>query len=238
MQKIKTIEIPKYIVKTKTSDSRQKKYYSKESKSYSKQYSEEDLGGKYEPIKKDYDGPPYNLPCAKTKLIKVYEGDAYWKKKGNYTYLYNAKTDKRFVANKRSAGTPNYQIIGGNHVISANNSFIKKYIKDGLKEFYKPLLKNVKPFKDSDYPMIVQWDIYTTPDRNGNEFDLDNLWVYRKYFFDSLTDLGIIKDDSISYITSLGGPSLIPVDTWDERKFKIHFYKDNRKVITNHEYWK
>lgn len=240
MKKIKSITIPKYITKVKTSDSRQKKYYSKESQSYNRTYeTEEDLGGeKYDPIREDYDGPPYELPCAKTKLIKVYTGDAYWKKKGSYTYLYNAKTDERFVANKQSAGTPNYQIIGGNHIISSNNTFSKKYQKDGLKEFYRPFLEDEEPIDKSDYPIVISWDVYTVPNRNANDFDLDNLWVYRKYFLDSLTDHGIIEDDGVTYITDLQGPTLIPVDDWEDRKFVFNFYSENRTEVIYHEFWK
>lgn len=238
MHKLQSLEIPKYIVKVKTADSRQKKYYSKESQSYSHTYTEEGLGSeKYDPIRKNYSGPPYELPCAKTKLIKVYTGDAYWKKKGSYTYLYDSKTDKRFVANKQSAGTPNYQVIGGNHMISSRSEWPKKYIKDGLKEFYKPYVTSMTPFNSSDYPLHIHWHLYTQPDRNANDFDLDNLWVYSKYFFDSLTDHNIIEDDGITYITNLYGPTLHPVDEWNDRKFVFDFYSDNRNVL-NHEFWK
>lgn len=211
---MRKIILPKYPNKIKTSESRRKKYYSKES---NKTWSYDNLDG-YDEITKDYSGPPYDLPAPKTKLIKVYKGGAEWKRKGSYTYLYNTETGKRFVANKRSAGTPNYQIVGGNEIISANNTWVKVNIKNGLKEYYKQFL-DVEPIEE--FPISIDWKVYTTTDRNS--FDLDNFWVYRKYFLDSLVDENIIPDDSIEYITKLCGPELIEIDEWDNRKFEFIF---------------
>lgn len=237
MRKLQTCTIPEYIVKVKTSNSRNAKYYNKYSgKGKSKTWNYDSLDGKYEPITKDFSGPPYKLPAPKTKLLKVYTGDYQWRSDG---YLEDKKSGNRIIANPRAVGTPNYEYLSGNNFINSGSHHLRSTLKNGLKKHYKKyIVDQLEPFDEEDFPICIFWYIYTLPDKSTNAFDLSNLYFYRKYFEDALFDVDppIIPDDNIKYITS-HRKSIIPVDKWEDRKFVFEFFTDDRSCIINHEYW-
>lgn len=244
-QPLQTITIPEYMTKVKTSESRRAKYYNKyDGKGKSKTWDYDTLEGKYEPIKEDYDGPPFKLPAPKTKLIKLYEGDYEWNSQG---YLRDKKTGDRIIANPRSAGTPNYEPLSGNKLSSGyGNPIVRAKLVGALKDFYRPFVQDqLVPFNDTDFPLTVEWECYTQVNRS-HRFDLSNFWFYYKYFEDCLTEeednngnavTQMIPDDNIRYITKPASPLLIPVDEWEDRKFIFKFYKDKRQVISKNEFW-
>jgi hypothetical protein len=245
MSVLQTVTIPKYITKVKISNSRRTIYYNKHSgkgkgKTYT--YAAHKMAGKYAPITQDFNGPPYKLPAPKTKILKIYTEGWSWDSRG---YLVDAD-GKRIVANPRTAGEPNYETISGNKITSGYGSpFQIRNITHALKDFYRPFVhKQLVPFKDSELPLRVEWDLYTTID--GQLFDLSNLWFYYKYFEDCLFEeelpdgtkvTPIIPDDNIKYITQSPGPKLIPVDNWNDRKFVIRFYSDERTTISQNDFW-
>lgn len=243
---IQSISIPKYITKVVTSKSIQPVYYNKyDGKGKGKKWSYDDnpnsdnrdLGSeKYDPIRENYSGPPYDLPAPKTKILKVLTGNYEWNSQG---YLENADGE-RLIANSRRVGKESSDSISGNRIISANSTGRQARYKNAVKNFYRPFIKDhLEPIDRSLFPVRLEMYIRTVVNRNGNLFDLSNLWFYRKYFEDTLfeVDPPIIPDDSVQFITDHRGPTLIPVEDWDRRELIFQFHQDNRQKIQDHEFW-
>jgi hypothetical protein len=241
---VDTLTIPEYITKVQTSKKRRKKYFNKyDGKGVSRSYSYDDLDGKYKPLQEHYEGPPYNLPISKSNALKLHEGDYSWNSQG---YLEDGNGD-RVVANPRAAGTPNYEKLSGNRFSSGfGNHHLRRRLTHGLKDFYRPIVRNqLEPFDDDVYPLWVRWECYTVISRNV--FDLDNFWFYWKYLSDVLAEDEdpndgssldpIIPDDNFEYFTAPARPILYPIDDWDDRKFVFQFYRDTRDIITNQSPW-
>lgn len=128
----------------------------------------------------------------------------YWKK----GYLYGPD-GRRVVANPRVAGKPKYLSISGNKFSTGYESpLIRNKIVRGLKDYYRPFVRKMKPIPLEFFPIRVEWDIYTVV--SPANFDLDNLWVYYKYMEDCLHEREnpvtkeryhpIIPDDTIRWI--------------------------------------
>jgi len=231
---IQSISIPKYITKVVTSESIQPIYYNKyDSKGTSKTWSYEDLGSdKYDPIRREFSGPPYELPAPKTKILELCKGNYEWNSQG---YLEN-EDGERLIANPRRAGKESSDSISGNRIISANSTGRKNAVKD----FYHPFIKDqLEPIDRSLFPVRLEMYIRTVVNRNGNLFDLSNLWFYRKYFEDVLfeVDPPIIPDDNVQFITDHKGPTLIPIEDWDKRELIFQFHQDNRQKVQDHDFW-
>jgi hypothetical protein len=153
---------------------------------------------------------------------------------------------KRIVSNPKTAGQPRYETLSGNKLTSGYASeHQRNHIAIGLKDFYRPFIRKMKPFTKDDFPIRIEWDFYTTVDTPN--FDMDNFWFYLKYFLDTLKEgydprdnrkyEPIIPDDNIRYITHPASPRLIPVTDFEDRKFVFRFYRDNRKEILDHNLW-
>jgi len=244
---IQFITIPKYITKVQTSPEIQPIYYSKyDSKGISKTWTYDndddsnnrDLGDeKYDPIRENFSGPPYELPAPKTKILKLLKGNLEWNKQG---YLADKESGERLIANSRRAGKPSYDPISGNRIISANSTGRQAKYKNAIKDFYRPFIKDqLEPIDRDLFPVRLEMYMHTVVNRNGNLFDLSNLWFYRKYFEDVLfeVDPPIIPDDNVKFITDHRGPTLIPIDDWEDREIKFEFHQDNRDEIDEHEFW-
>jgi len=235
---ITSIQIPEYITKVQTSKSINPIYYSKyDSKGTSKTWEYDDLGSKkYDAIRENHDGPPYKLPAPKTKLIKVLNGKWDWNSRG---YMVN-EDGERVISNPRRVGKESSDSISGNRIISANSTGRQAQYKNAVKDFYRPFIKDqLEPINKDLFPFRLEMYIKTVPNKNGNLFDLSNLWFYRKYFEDVLfeVDPPIIPDDNVKFITDHKGPTIIPVNNWDNRELRFEFYQDKRDAI-DHEFWK
>lgn len=155
---------------------------------------------------------------------------------------------ERVIANPKAAGTPKFEIVSGNKLSTGYGSpHIRNTITNALKDFFRPFARSLTPFTDDQYPLRVEWDLFTTVDRSN--FDLSNLWFYYKYFEDclhesknpitgELYDAPIIRDDSVKYMTHSPGPKLVPVKHFDERAFVFRFYRDDRPELLSHPVWK
>jgi hypothetical protein len=101
-----------------------------------------------------------------------------------------------------------------------------------LKKFYQDNIELMSdyhraPIKPENLPIIVAWYVYRMP--GIPNWDLDNLWIYRKAFMDVLVDMEIIPDDTIRYVTGQAGPHIIPVEFSHEEKFIFRLRVDQRK---------
>lgn len=204
-----TIVIPKFITKVQMSKKRRKKYWKQKSKD--KWY-------------------PRALPT--TYQDKIDNGDWTIDKKG---YL-KLEDGKKKIANPQAAGTPKYEVLSGNKLLSGyGHHSIRATLVNALRDFYRPFVK--KHFKEfgpiTQFPLRVTWDCYTTVEEDPN-WDAGNLFFYYKYFEDALhkdKNISIIPEDSVKYITHPANPKIIPVDNWEDRKFEFNFYYDDRKEL-------
>jgi len=216
------IEVPQFITRVKTADSRRAKYYKKKNG-----------GGMY----------PRSLPKTYAKKVKdgIYSFDA----KG---YLKDENGEK-ILANPRTAGEPRYEKLSGNNLLSGYGSpHTRAKLARSLKDFFRPFVQEhvLKHGPITTFPLRVTWDMYTTVEKT--HWDLFNLFFYYKYFEDSLhetTDKSdsnaiyykgkelkpLIPDDNIKFITWAPSPKIIPVDSWDDRKFIFRFYHDKRNEL-------
>jgi len=141
----------------------------------------------------------------------------------------------RVLKNPRAAGTPKFEVLSGNKITSGYSTpHIRNRISTALKDFYRPFVRQMKPFQV--FPLRVKWEFWTTVDPAN--FDMSNFWFYYKYFEDTMTAEGIIPDDSVQFVTSPAAPILVPVDDFDDRKFVFRFYQDDRPVLRDHDLWK
>lgn len=205
---LQTLEIPEFITKVQISKKRRKKYYRKKN-------------GKWK---------PRALP--KTFKEKLDNGTYKLDSKG---YLLNKKGNRK-VANPQAAGTPKYAALSGNNFYSGYNShFIRAKLTKELKKFYEPFVdKQLDPFRKTEYPLAIQWDLHTTLGKG--DWDADNLGFYWKYLQDTLVATGKIPDDNIKFITIPPSPRFVPVEDWKDRKFVVRFYSDIRENVL--EYFK
>lgn len=215
---ITQITIPKFITKVQVSKKRRAKYYNK-----------------------------YKGKGVKKKVPKKYRGDDYKYNKNGYLV---DEHGARVIANPRTAGKPRYMILSGNRLLSGYGSpHVRAKLVRELKNFYRPFVQeHIREHGQIKiFPIHVQWDLYTTVEEPF-DWDVSNLFFYYKYFEDCLfeqTDENdkhavyykgeklrqMIPDDSIKYVTSSPGPTIIPVDNWEDRKFIFKFYHDDRKQL-------
>jgi hypothetical protein len=185
----------------------------------------------------------YYRESQKAKVPKKFRGKGFVFRQG---FLYGPD-GQRVVANPKVAGTPRWETVSGNKLSTGYGSpHIRNTITNALKDFFRPYVRTLQPFRDEHYPLRVEWDLYTTVDRSN--FDLSNLWFYYKYFEDSLHESSnpvtgqafdpILKDDSVQYLTHSPGPRLIPVDDFEDRCFVFRFYRDSRQELLTHDVWK
>jgi len=167
---------------------------------------------------------PY-LKGSKKKLPKKYQTDEYrWNAKG---YL----IDSRGVvvpSNPIVAGTPRDWRINGQDVY---NQKIKHSARGGimakLHAIFDPILKKVDKIDEQDYPLHLRLEFHTL-DHNKEEsrernIDNDNKWVYEKVIQDSLTHVGVIRDDN-PYVINENSKKTIFVTNPDDVKLDIIIY--------------
>lgn len=203
MRYLQTLTIPKYKTKVQISKKRRKRYY-----------------------KKGKDGwKPRDLPT--TYQDKLDKGEWTVNSKG---YLCVEDGTKK-LANPQAAGTPKYEALSGNSLMTGYGSYhTRNTVTQKLKEFYAPFVKN-QLRTITTFPLIITWDFHTTIGEAN--WDMDNMFFYWKYLQDVLVDQDIIPDDNIKFITYPPSARLVPVKTWEERKFVFKFYHDERKLIHN-----
>ena len=141
-------------------------------------------------------------------------------------FLTDLKTGNKVIANPRSVGTHRYESVNGQGFSSGFSSpYIRNRIVRAIKQSYVPHLRGIQPIES--FPIGIDMELHAP--RGNNRWDLSNLWVYNKYFEDTLVDLGIIPDDSVDYITKTGAPEYTEVETSEQRKLIFKIYCDNKR---------
>lgn len=197
---IKIIEIPKYLYQVQTSKSRLAKYFHKDSGRGKTKKELNEIPKKYKAV--GYDLMGYAITA---------EGE-------------------RIISNPVAAGTSKYVPINGQIFYSqSGGQFTRAKIVKALHEYYTEMLEGIEPFVTKDYPLVmsVNWFCpYSHKTLDNTNFAA----VYIKTFEDVLTNMGIIKDDEVRYITG-SFPIYTPVEDFEDRKIVFTFYQDLRAEV-------
>lgn len=122
--------------------------------------------------------------------------------------------------------------VGMNHhlrslIVRKLHDYIKTYIPKDLVLPKTPLKISLDFYAPINYGSVQRRNnILTWKPASKNyvpSWDADNQWIWGKCFNDTLTELGLLKDDNVGIIKSSGEVNFIEVATLDERKlvFKI-----------------
>lgn len=162
---------------------------------------------------------------SKKKIPKKYQTNDYkWNAKG---YL----VDKRGLvvsSNPIVAGTPRDWRINGQDIY---NQKIKHSARGGimnkLHSIFDPIMAGVQTIDEKDYPLSLRLNFYTV-DHNKEEnrernIDNDNKWIYEKVVQDSLTNVGVIRDDN-PYVINENIKKTIFIDDPKDSKLEIIIY--------------
>jgi len=199
-KKIKEITIPHYVHQVQISNKRLTKYYHQNSGRGKVKKAIEDIPKKYGANCYDLEG---------------YAVD---------------KDFRRIIANPLSAGKARFVPINGQIFYSQKGGqFTRAKIVQELHSFYKDHLENFTPFTDKQYPLVIQMNWFCP--YGHKTMDSTNMYfAYQKTFEDVLTNLGIIEDDEVRYVTG-GFPIYTPIDSFEDRKLVFTFYTDMRAEI-------
>lgn len=136
----------------------------------------------------------------------------------------------RIISNFRNAGTPKMLNINGQLFYSQNGGeFTRAKVVTELHAFYKPFVEAIKKIKKEHYPLVITYNWFCPYEHKT----LDNFnWAtaYVKTFEDVLTNLGVIEDDEVRFMTG-SFPIYTPVEKIEDRKIVIDFWQDNRQEI-------
>jgi len=184
-KKVWKIVIPNYIDKVPISQRRRTKYYRKNESTIAS------LAKKYK------DG--------------ITSGKYYWDNKG---YLIDFSKN-RVVANPMSAGTPKYWTINGQRLYDGTLHYaVRAKVSRFMHIYLKDFIEEIPTIKLNDIEKIRVWIDMYRPIGTGN-WDVDNQWVWTKWFLDTLVEHEKIPGDHVQYVTSAGQITFIESD---ERK--------------------
>lgn len=138
--------------------------------------------------------------------------------------------EKRYLISKKSrkSGRPRYWTINGQGLYNATlhytvrskitnyyHRYLSRYIKQQIsKEDIREINRMVYP--DSSHKLSIALEIYEV--KKGNMPDVGNMWLWIKWFEDSLQDSGIIPDDNLDYVRESGRIRYHFVNDPDDRK--------------------
>lgn len=162
---------------------------------------------------------------SKKKLAKKYQTEDYrWNAKG---YLID-KNGLIVPSNPRVAGTPRDWRINGQDIYNQKIKHSgRASIMGKLHDMFDPHIKKLKVIDQNEYPLTLRVEFYTL-DHNkqaGTErnIDNDNKWIYEKVIQDSLTAMGIIRDDN-PYVINENIKKTIFVESEKDVRMEITIY--------------
>lgn len=140
---------------------------------------------------------------------------------------YLDKTMQRVVANTKTVGKPGTIPINA-QVFYVGKPFQRMIIKNFVQEYLDPFVAQMPVI---DYPLYMESEIHAMYQHRLP--DMNNIgYVWDKILTDVMVKHGKIVDDSPLYLTKPGSaPLYCPVETEEERKIVIRFYKDLRSEI-------
>lgn len=166
-------------------------------------------------------------PMRVTKITKTAERLI---KGVNEEGYYIGEDGGRIIANFKKAGTPKMLPINGQLFYSQNGGeFTRAKVVNELHAFYAPYVKTIKKFKTQDYPLILTYNWFC-PYKHKTMDNFNWAIAYVKTFEDVLTNLGIIEDDEVRFMS--GNMAIYtPTEKHENRKIVIDIWQDNRLEI-------
>ena len=130
------------------------------------------------------------------------------------------------VSNPKTAGKPRLWRVNGQDMYNGRlnplmRAKITKYYHDYLSIHIDRILHGLF-IPIGKYPIAISLDIYEV--KEDKLPDIDNLWIWKKWFADCLTELEIIPDDGPDYIIESGYIKYHWVTTEEERKLIFNIY--------------
>ena len=124
----------------------------------------------------------------------------------NSTYDVN----NRIIANPISAGKPRFWVINGQRIYDGTLHYavrakVAKWVHEYLKQFIEDLPVINIP---EGHHLRIWIDMYK--EESDSRWDVDNQWLWTKWFLDTCVEMGKIPDDSIKYVRSAGQITFIP----------------------------
>jgi len=134
---------------------------------------------------------------------------------------------------KKNTTKKKFKKVSGQNIYSQGSPFFRKIIVQKMHEF----LSNIEKFDLSSYPVEIEMEWHMIPnfqsirmigeklslgkqkDHYKPTFDCINQWLWVKTFEDVLVkDLEILQDDNVSFISSSGKITFVPVEEYEDRK--------------------
>lgn len=191
----------------------------------------------------------YYTPDKPAKTIKYNDRSKYQylcKPGDKSLFLYELFTNTKVIANPKAAGTPSFEIINAQKLYNQHmTSFTRAKIVTFLHNYFKFELSNkekiCRDIKNLSIqsPLRMSLEIHDTIKVDDNSYwDAGNRgWLYVKAFEDTLTNLGIIKDDNTLFIPRPCSYLHIPIHKKLERKLIITLEAEtDPRIINNIEY--
>jgi hypothetical protein len=134
---------------------------------------------------------------------------------------------QRVVANTKTVGKPGTIPINA-QVFYVGKPFQRMIIKNFVQEYLDPFVAQMPVI---DYPLYMESEVHAMYQHRLP--DMNNIgYVWDKILTDVMVKHGKIVDDSPLYLTRpSSAPLYYPVETEEERKIVIRFYKDLRSEI-------
>jgi len=142
-----------------------------------------------------------------------------------------------------------YVKINGQNIYNGNlNPFTRAKMVKQMHDYVKSFINEELQGRDLSrlYPLSICLEVHT-PINHGNirllksgiswkppkedfvaTWDADNLWIWGKIFNDTLTELGYIDDDSVSFVTDSGRVKFRAVDEYKDRKLVFVIQQDDQ----------
>lgn len=184
-----------------------------------------------------------NIVLAEAKRTKYYErgsdqvperysGVNYeWKKtggRGRYR-LWDKRRSDWVIKNPASAGKPRIKSIAGNDIWMGVHERVRMKIVEAVKENFLPHLPSQINLR---FPIRGEMIVYATP--RFADWDIGNLWLYDKIFWDLLVREKLIPDDSILYVTKSGGPKYVPIVHEEDRRMEFILSEEDDPLVLSH----
>ena len=129
--------------------------------------------------------------------------------------LINVRTGELVIKNPGTAGKERYQVISGNEMFARTHERIRDKVVKSMKEYFRgEIIRTIallppgtaRTFQNSVH---ISMQLYTQ--FGVANWDVDNLWIYHKTFYDTLAEMKLINNDNILWVRKGGGTEFIPI---------------------------
>lgn len=159
----------------------------------------------------------------------------YWGKIIEARFKKDADMKDFLISNSKTANKPRLVKVNGNEVYNqTGGSFNRAFMRNILHKYFDKYLEGIEPIKDVEvYPLYI-WIKFYIHDMGKGNIDNDNKWPWRKFFQDSLAELGIIPDDNVYLVNDNRETTyLIPPDQKQKMEIVVYGREKVEEAIVN-----